>query len=465
MQGHDPDDPVCVDRPVEPTAPLIGRGIDGLRIAIAGGYFRERRISRGADGGRARRRRRSASPARSKFPRPNARAPPPMSSPRPKARRCISIACARARDDFDPAVRDRLIAGAMVPADAGRTRRRNSAAGIARACSSCSSEVDAILAPCDALHRADDRPADLRARRRRDAGARRTSASTRSRSRSSACRWWRCRCRSTPLPIGVQIIAAPWREDVALRIAHALEQAGVAAAPRPNIFREHKDGDRPAGGRRRGQSRVRSLRAGAGDERRRRARRDLPRRRRAPSATAAAKTSTATTRSRRSARRARRPGWRAPLSRTVITTYGRDFAVASTLFHRASVARQDRPPDADLGALPGRLARGRRARQHDRRAEELALLCAMKARQPPKLEMSRAPATACGLDQKAFHGLRRRQAGACRSTAAAAPPRRSGRTPPPSAPRPRPRSRSPRRPRRAAVPGFGGLVPASAKSR
>ena len=27
----------------------------------------------------------------------------------------------------------------------------------------------------------------------------------------------------SPLPIGVQIIAAPWREDVALRIAHALE--------------------------------------------------------------------------------------------------------------------------------------------------------------------------------------------------------------------------------------------------
>ena len=39
----------------------------------------------------------------------------------------------------------------------------------------------------------------------------------------------------TPLPIGVQIIAAPWREDVALRVAHALEQAGVAGAPRPNI--------------------------------------------------------------------------------------------------------------------------------------------------------------------------------------------------------------------------------------
>ena len=53
-------------------------------------------------------------------------------------------------------------------------------------------------------------------------------------------------------------------------------------------------------------SRVRPLREGAGDERRRDARRAVPRRRRAPSATASARTSTATTRSRRSAPRARR---------------------------------------------------------------------------------------------------------------------------------------------------------------
>jgi 1-carboxybiuret hydrolase len=37
----------------------------------------------------------------------------------------------------------------------------------------------------------------------------------------------------SPLPIGVQIVAAPWREDVALRIAYALEQGGIVAAPRP----------------------------------------------------------------------------------------------------------------------------------------------------------------------------------------------------------------------------------------
>src|SRR5246500_2236423 len=40
MQGHDDDDPVCAQRPVEAVAPLLARGSKGLRIAIAGGYFR-----------------------------------------------------------------------------------------------------------------------------------------------------------------------------------------------------------------------------------------------------------------------------------------------------------------------------------------------------------------------------------------------------------------------------------------
>ena len=33
------------------------------------------------------------------------------------------------------------------------------------------------------------------------------------------------------LPIGVQIIAPPWREDLALRVARVLERDGVVAAP------------------------------------------------------------------------------------------------------------------------------------------------------------------------------------------------------------------------------------------
>ncbi|MDR3529374.1 MAG: amidase family protein, partial [Rhodopila sp.] len=37
------------------------------------------------------------------------------------------------------------------------------------------------------------------------------------------------------LPIGVQIITAPWREDIALRIARALEARGAVRAPVPNL--------------------------------------------------------------------------------------------------------------------------------------------------------------------------------------------------------------------------------------
>ena len=33
------------------------------------------------------------------------------------------------------------------------------------------------------------------------------------------------------IPIGVQVIAAPWREDLCLRVARALEAAGVVSAP------------------------------------------------------------------------------------------------------------------------------------------------------------------------------------------------------------------------------------------
>src|SRR5216684_5037067 len=41
MQGPDPDDPVATDRAVEPATPSLARGAAGLRIAIAGGYFRK----------------------------------------------------------------------------------------------------------------------------------------------------------------------------------------------------------------------------------------------------------------------------------------------------------------------------------------------------------------------------------------------------------------------------------------
>jgi Asp-tRNA(Asn)/Glu-tRNA(Gln) amidotransferase A subunit family amidase len=41
---------------------------------------------------------------------------------------------------------------------------------------------------------------------------------------------------SGPLPIGVQLIAAPWREDLCLRAAYALEHSGVAGARQPQLI-------------------------------------------------------------------------------------------------------------------------------------------------------------------------------------------------------------------------------------
>ena len=141
-----------------------------------------------------------------------------------------------------------------------------------------------------------------------------------------------------PLPIGVQIIAAPWREDVALRIAHALETKGVVGATRPQRSKTHttgeRHGDRLAGGRRRSAGRIRALREGlvSNDVATLDAIfRDDPRTIRY----GGSENFTAMPRSTRFAPRARRLVTRT-LSKTVISTYGRDFAVASTLFHRPS---------------------------------------------------------------------------------------------------------------------------------
>ena len=64
-------------------------------------------------------------------------------------------------------------------------------------------------------------------------------------------------------------------------------------------------------------------------------------------------------------RAARSPlGLARALSRTVISSYGRDCAVASTLYHRAN-APGGWAPDADLGTIHRRMAGRSRACQYD----------------------------------------------------------------------------------------------------
>lgn len=133
--------------------------------------------------------------------------------------------------DYDPAVRDRLIAGAMTPAalvvKAQKFRRWYRGEML-----KLFDSVDAILAPatpCAAplIGQQTFTHGDMEMSIRANLGIYTQPISFVGLPVVAAP------VPLTPLPIAVQIIAAPWREDVALRVAHALESQGVAAAPRP----------------------------------------------------------------------------------------------------------------------------------------------------------------------------------------------------------------------------------------
>src|SRR5829696_3911613 len=115
MQGADPDDPACAQRPAEPAASLIERGTQGLRIAVAGGYFRKGASPEALE---AVARCAAALGAGAEIEIPEAaraRAAAFVITATEGAALHLDRLRTRARD-FDPAVRDRLIAGAMVPA-------------------------------------------------------------------------------------------------------------------------------------------------------------------------------------------------------------------------------------------------------------------------------------------------------------------------------------------------------------
>jgi aspartyl-tRNA(Asn)/glutamyl-tRNA(Gln) amidotransferase subunit A len=229
MQGYDPDDPACADRMAEPVVPLLDRGAEGLRIAVAGGYFK----CRTAEAVYAIDRVAAALGANRDIEIPQAE----------RARSAAFIITAseaaslhldrlRTRaQEFDPAVRDRLFAGAMVPASlavkAQKFRRWYRGEVL-----KLFAEIDAILAPatpCTApligqrTFMLDDVELPVRA----DLGLFTQPISF------IGLPVVAVPVPIAPLPIAVQIIAAPWRDDVALRIAHALEAKGIVAAQRP----------------------------------------------------------------------------------------------------------------------------------------------------------------------------------------------------------------------------------------
>jgi aspartyl-tRNA(Asn)/glutamyl-tRNA(Gln) amidotransferase subunit A len=232
MQGYDPDDPVCADRAAEPVTPLLDRGTKGLRIAVAAGYFscRSREAVYAID------RVAAALGANRDIDIPQAeraRAAAYIITASEGASLHLDRLRTRARD-FDPAVRDRLIAGAMMPASlvvkAQKFRRwyRGEVLKLFAA-------VDAILAPatpCTAplLGQQTFALGDAALPVRANLGLYTQPISF------VGLPVVTVPIPLAPLPIGVQVITAPWREDVALRIAHALEMQGVAATLRPKEF-------------------------------------------------------------------------------------------------------------------------------------------------------------------------------------------------------------------------------------
>jgi 1-carboxybiuret hydrolase len=231
MTGPDPDDPACTDRVDEPVGPSLAAGIAGLRIASAGGYFRSgagREALAALDsvahalGATRQIEIREA---------PRARAAAYVITTSEGAALHLLRLRTRARD-FDPDVRDRLIAGAMVPAawvaQAQKFRRWYRAAVLR-----LFEEVDAIIAPatpCVAppigqkTFMLNGQEVPLRP----NIGI-----------YTQPISFIGLPVVAVPvpqpdsMPIAVQIIAAPWREDVALRIAYDLEARGVVGAPRP----------------------------------------------------------------------------------------------------------------------------------------------------------------------------------------------------------------------------------------
>jgi len=232
MQGHDPDDPVCANRAAEPVLPELARGTDGLRIAVAGGYFRKgafpealeavERVARGLG-------------VRREIEIPEAeraRSAAYVITATEGAALHLDRLRTRAKS-FDPAVRDRLIAGAMVPAalvvQAQKFRRWYHARVL-----ELFNEVDAILAPatpCTApsIGQQTFTLSGIELSVRPNLGIYTQPISF------IGLPVVAVPVPLSPMPIGVQIIAAPWREDIALRIAHALEKAGVVCAQRPTF--------------------------------------------------------------------------------------------------------------------------------------------------------------------------------------------------------------------------------------
>ncbi len=232
MQGPDADDPACAQRIVQPTTGSLDRGAEGLRIGVLGGWFQSQTTA----AARIAVERVAAALGTSRvieWPEvERARAAAFLITNVEGAALHLADLKTRAQD-FEPLTRDRLLAGALLPAvwtaQAQRVRH-----WFARQVAASFLDVDVLLAPatpCTA-------PAIGTDWIEIDGQRLPSRASMGLLTQPISCIGLPvvavplagCDAQAPHLPIGVQIIAAPWREDLCLRIARTLEAAGVATA-------------------------------------------------------------------------------------------------------------------------------------------------------------------------------------------------------------------------------------------
>lgn len=229
MQGADPADPACAGRAVEPTVPSLERGMDGLRVAVLGDYFYQ---WAGDDARMAVEQAAVALDAQEMVSLPE--------TDRARAAAFVITATEagagyldelRERpEDFEPLSRERLTAGALLPS-AWYVKAQRFRQWYQMAARKLFERFDLLIAPatpCTATLIGAERMV-LNGRElpvRPNLGLLTQPISFIGLPVAVAPLW----CAGA-LPIGVQLIAPAWREDLCLRAAWALEQQGLARSP------------------------------------------------------------------------------------------------------------------------------------------------------------------------------------------------------------------------------------------
>jgi AtzE family amidohydrolase len=229
MQGADPGDPACSLRFAEPCSIELARGSAGLRVAIAGDYFESRASDEAREAVEIAARALQAT-RRIVLPETaRARAAAYLITASEGANLHLANLKQRAHD-FEPLSRDRFLAGALVPAawylQAQRFRR-----WYATQVADLFNDVDAIIAPATPVS------ATTIGAETVTIGGETMPVRPNLGIFTQPISFIGLPVAAVPIyragrmPIGIQVIAAPWREDICLRVAAALETAGIAKAP------------------------------------------------------------------------------------------------------------------------------------------------------------------------------------------------------------------------------------------